>query len=331
MSSTVDSSAILVTGGTGLIGAQVARDLLELGHKPILFDFAPSQANIADIGKRVVVERGDVGDMTDLLTVVRRYDVKRIIHLAAVLTIQTVLKPARSIITNCVGTANVFQLGRLFDMKRVVYSSSAAVYGSRPMYESLLGRHKLTEADPPSPSDPYGNTKLLCEGYAAQAIREGQDIVGLRPVLTFGVASVAGAVSILNRALRDAALTGSGTVTHPWTPGLRINPMYVKDAADLFVKACLHEKKFKQNVYNLGTGEYLAMREMMDLAEKSLPNGGSIRFEGVPAKEGGGIEVPLFNYPDLDSTAIRTELDWTPAYGFEGGARECIQAHLGSR
>lgn len=216
-------------------------------------------------------------------------------------------------------------------MKRVVYASSAAVYGPGPVYEDLLGRHTLTAAAPPMPGDPYGSTKLLFEGYAAQAIREGQHIVGLRLVLTFGVGSVNAAVSILNRAMRDAALTGSGTVTHPWTPEMHIDPMYVKDAADLFVKTCLHVKKFRQPVYNLDTGEYLPMRHMMNLAGKLLPAGACIRFEKTTPAEVGGLKVPLFNYPDLDSSAIRAELDWTPAYGFQGRAGECIQTHLVAR
>ncbi|MBT2301957.1 NAD(P)-dependent oxidoreductase [Variovorax paradoxus] len=316
--------SVLVTGGTGLIGAHVARYLLDRGLKPVLFDAAPSDENIADIRQRVAVERGDVSDLGDLLEVASRHSVSRVIHLAAVLTIQAALKPTRGVAINCIGTSNIFQLSRALGMKRVVYASTAAVYAPRPYYEKLLGRHRVTEDDPPMPGDLYGSTKYVCEGLAAQEIRTGADIVGLRPVMTFGVGRLTGAVGILNQAMRDATLDGRGTVTRPWSPQTSINPMYVKDCADVFVRACLWPARFAREVYNLGTGEYYSIRQMMDLAEKSLPKGASIGFEDVTATEGAGMDVPGFNYADLDSSALRKELDWTPAYGFEAGARECI-------
>jgi nucleoside-diphosphate-sugar epimerase len=186
----------------------------------------------------------------------------------------------------------------------------------------------VTEDDPPIPGDLYGSTKLLCEGLAAQAVREGLDVVGLRPVMTFGVGRLLGAVGIVNRAMRDTALTGHGIVTHPWTPDVKINPMYVKDCADLFVKACLFGKRFKRDIYNLGTGEYYSIREMMDLATKALPAGAKIDFEDKAAVEAGGLEIPRFDYADLDSSALRDELGWKPEYGFEAGAREWIDLYL---
>ena len=327
----VSEGNVLVTGGTGLIGSHVARLLLKEGMRPVLFDAVPSIENVSDIRDRVEIERGDVSDMSDLLDAARRHAVTHVIHLAAVLTIQAALKPARGVGINCIGTSNVFLLARLLGMKRVVYASSAAVYAPRPYYESLLGRHLVSENDPPMPGDLYGATKYLCEGLAGQEIRNGVDIVGLRPVMTFGVGRLNGAVGILNQAVRDATLTGRGIVTQPWQPNTSINPMYVKDCADMFVRTCLRPQRLRREVYNLGTGEYLNIREMMDIALKALPRGASIEFENVASIEGGETDVPVFNYADLDSTALRSELDWTPAYGFEAGMRESIDIYKASR
>ena len=321
------SESVLVTGGTGLIGAHVARRLLAAGCTPVLFDAAPSDANIPDLRGKVTVERGDVSDMTDLLRVVRKHSVERVIHLAAVLTIQAALNPSRALLINCLGTSHIFELARAFAFKRVVYASSAAVYAPRPSYEALLGRHVITEDDLPAPGDLYGSTKSMCEGLGGQAIRDGLDVVGLRPVMTFGVGRLTGAVGILNLAMRDATVTGRGLVTRPWLPDTRINPMYVKDCADLFVKTCLFGKRLAKPVYNLGTGEYYSIREMMDLAVRSMPEGSRIDFEDRSAVEGDGVAVPSFDYADLDSNAIRGELGWTPEYGFGEGARECVETY----
>ena len=293
----------------------------------MLFDAAPSDANIEDLRAKVTVERGDVSDMTDLLRVVRKHSVERVIHLAAVLTIQAALNPSRALLINCLGTSHIFELARAFAFKRVVYASSAAVYASRPSYDALLGRHVVTEDDLPAPGDLYGSTKSMCEGLGGQAVRDGLDVVGLRPVMTFGVGRLTGAVGILNLAMRDATLTGRGLVTRPWLADTRINPMYVKDCADLFVKTCLFGKRLTRPVYNLGTGEYYSIREMMDLAVRSMPEGSRIDFEDRSAVEGGGVAVPSFDYVDLDSSAIRGELGWTPEYGFAEGARECVEVY----
>ena len=322
------SGSVLVTGGTGLIGAHVARKLLAAGCRPVLFDAFPSDANIHDLHGQVTVERGDVSDMTDLLRVVHKHSVDRVIHLAAVLTIEAAVNPSRALLINCLGTSNIFELARAFAFKRVVYASSAAVYASRPRYVALLGRHVVTEEDLPDPGDLYGSTKSLCEGLGAQAVRDGLDVVGLRPVMTFGVGRLTGAVGILNLAMRDATLSGRGVVTQPWLPDTRINPMYAKDCADLFVRTCLFDKRLTKPVYNLGTGEYYSIREMMDLALRSMPQGSRIEFENRSAVEGEGVVVPSFDYADLDSSAIRHELGWTPEYGFAAAARECVATYL---
>jgi UDP-glucose 4-epimerase len=207
----------------------------------------------------------------------------------------------------------------------MVYASSISVYGTRALYQGMFGRGTVNEDDPPLPDNLYGSTKLLCEGLALQARRQGLDVVGLRPVVTYGLGRLTGGAGILNAAMRDAALTGRGVVTQPWLPQARLNTMYVKDCADMFVRTCLHERPLERPVYNMGIGEYLSVREMMDLAEKSLPAGARIDFE-PPSATGGAIE-PL-DLPDVDSSAIRTELSFSSRYSFESAARECIQAYL---
>ncbi|SEJ82614.1 hypothetical protein MAA5396_03354 [Marinovum algicola] len=166
------------------------------------------------------------------------------------------------------------------------------------------------------------------EGLAEQAHREVVDVVGLRPVMTFGFGRLDGAVGILVKAMKDVAETGQGTVTHPWQADTMINPLYSKDAADIFVETLFADRRFKRPIYNLGTGEYLSIREMMDLTVKVAPASGRIDFAEAPASEGGGKETPLFDYADLDSSELRQELNWVPRYGFEAGAADCIEDYL---
>jgi UDP-glucose 4-epimerase len=320
------SSAVLVTGGTGHIGSRVARSLLERGKLPILFDLVPNMGNVRDIVNDVQVEVGDVTEISDLLRAIRRTGAESVIHLGALLTLQVAARPPRGIATNCIGTANVFEVAQALDLRRVVWTSSAAVFGPTSRYEALLGRTTMLDEDPPMPEDLYGSTKYLCEVLSRQYLATGTDIVGLRPVMSYGSGTFSTAVGILNAAIREIAYGRPGTVTHPWSRDARVNSMYVDDMADLIVRACLHDKRLGKPVYNTGMGEYLSIGEMMDLATSLVP-GSKIEFASDPALADQEAAVPHFYYPDLDSSALRAELGWEARYDFLEGARAIIEGY----
>ncbi|MCW2634384.1 MAG: NAD(P)-dependent oxidoreductase [Blastococcus sp.] len=318
----VGGERVLVTGGTGLIGSRVARALLGRGATPVLLDVRPDPGTIAGIADRVLLEAGDVTDAATLLRICREQGITRVVHLAALLTLDTGRDPVESIRTNCIGTANVFGLAAQHDLRRILWTSTAGVYGPRPFYERLLGRHTVDEDDPVAPYDVYGGTKQLCEVLARRFTRDGADIVGLRPVMTFGVGRLPGAVGVLTDAIRDAALRGHGVVGRPWSAAASINPMYVEDCADLIVRAVLHDEPLQRTVYNMGTGEYHGLQAMAEMALAAMPAGARLEF-GDPGS-GPAAHVPEFDYPDVDSTRLRAELDWTPGHDFRSAVAECV-------
>jgi UDP-glucose 4-epimerase len=318
-----DGERVLVTGGTGLIGSHVAKSLLRLGATPVLVDLRPNLDNISGIVDRVHVETGDVTDSSMLVRICRERRVTRVIHLAALLTMDASRDPAESIRTNCIGTASVFGLSREPGIRRTVWTSTAAVYGTRPFYERVLGRHTVDEDDPVAPDNMYAGTKQMCEVLAREFASRGADIVGLRPVMTFGVERFSGAVGVLTQAIRDAVLEGYGVIGPPWSARTSINPMYVKDCADLIVRAVLHDAPLRRNVYNMGSGEYLSLQTMADLALAAMPAGSRIDFGASPS--GQGDQIPQFDFPDLDSSRLRDELEWTPAYDFRSAVAECVE------
>lgn len=321
------TGCVLITGGTGRIGSEVARSVLDHGAQPVLFDIAPNPETVEDIADRVLLRQGDVTDMADLVRVIQELGITRIIHLGALLTLQAVARPTAGIAVNSSGTANIFECARSLDVARVVWASSAAVYGSAAEYQRLLGRAVVSESDPPIPPDLYGATKYLNEVLSDQFIHAGADIVGLRPVMTIGVGGLTTGVGILTKAMRSAALTGRGVVTEPWRADTKINSMDVRDCADIFVETCFAPDRLAQRVYNLGTGEYLGLGEMMDIAASMVP-GASIEFDGSAAAGLAGVYLPTFDYPDLDSSALRTELGWEPTYKFADAARKAMAEYV---
>src|SRR6266699_2193980 len=156
------SMAIMITGGTGFIGAHLARRLLQAGETVVLFDAQPDRQAIQDIAERVTVVRGDVTVLQDLLHAIKAHRVERVVHLAYIVGPENEQHPPRALHINCVGTNNVFEAARLEGLQRVVWASSVAVYGPRSYY----GKADLDEDDPPQPTRVYGACKLFNEHMA---------------------------------------------------------------------------------------------------------------------------------------------------------------------
>ncbi len=105
--------SILITGGTGFIGATLSRKLLERGHDVVLFDVEPNYKIINDIQDGVKIIRGDITLPMDILDVVKRYEVKDVFHLAALLSDTAEKAPLSAFRVNVEGTVNVLEAAKL--------------------------------------------------------------------------------------------------------------------------------------------------------------------------------------------------------------------------
>ncbi|MBL8774000.1 MAG: UDP-glucose 4-epimerase GalE [Phenylobacterium sp.] len=149
---------VLVTGGAGYIGAHTAKALYERGHQPVVYDNLSS-------GFREAVRwgpfvHGDIRDRARLTDAIDAHGVTAVIHFAGLIEVgRSVARPDLFWDVNVGGTAGVLEAMRARNVPRLVFSSSAAVYGQS-------GRDALApirEADPKAPSSPYGDTKLAGE------------------------------------------------------------------------------------------------------------------------------------------------------------------------
>jgi nucleoside-diphosphate-sugar epimerase len=121
--------SILITGGTGFIGAGLARRLLGRGEDVVLFDLVPRIERVADIKDKVKVIQGDLKVWPEVLNVVKENNVNGIFHLGAMLSLPSEDNPWASFQTNIAGTMHVLEAARLFDVKRMVFASSGGTYG----------------------------------------------------------------------------------------------------------------------------------------------------------------------------------------------------------
>ncbi|WP_214835599.1 UDP-glucose 4-epimerase GalE [Exiguobacterium sp. s36] len=156
-------NTILVTGGAGYIGTHTVLQLLETGHDVIVVDnLSNSRREALDrvealTGKSVTFYLGDILDRELLEQIFLTHTIDAVIHFAGLKAVgESVSEPLRYYENNVVGTTVLLEVMNAFDVKRIVFSSSATVYG-------MPERTPIDESFPLSATNPYGRTKLMIE------------------------------------------------------------------------------------------------------------------------------------------------------------------------
>jgi UDP-glucose 4-epimerase len=149
------SGAILVTGGAGYIGSHVVLQLVEAGERVVVLDDLSTGFREAVIGAELVV--GNVGDQQLVERVLREHPVDTVMHFAArTIVPESVADPLRYYGNNTCATRNLLACCREAGVARIVFSSTAAVYGIPP-------GGIADEDTPTAPINPYGTSKLMSE------------------------------------------------------------------------------------------------------------------------------------------------------------------------
>ena len=258
--------SIMVTGGTGFVGARVTRRLVEQGHEVVCFDQFPPRGGLHPYLDRMKVYRGDVTEMAQIMEAVRTHGVSRIIHMAAVLAPDSEERPHHAMYVNIQGTNNVFEVARWTGIERVVYASSIAYYGLQEPY----GERPVTEDDVSHPISVYGMTKVVNEFAAQQYVRRfGLDLRGIRICSVFGHGRALGITGLIGGGLISLPAVGE-PVELPFEPKLPMPLIYVEDAAEIFVRAALSDS-LKSPVYISG-GRLATLGELADLVKSFIPD-----------------------------------------------------------
>lgn len=162
---------ILVTGGAGYIGSHTCVELLNAGHDVTVLDnFCNSQIEALErvqriTGKKPALVEGDIRDAATLVQTLRRSGASAVIHFAGLKAVgESVEKPLTYYDNNVVGTVRLLEAMTECDVKTLVFSSSATVYGDPQQLP-------LTEQHPLSATNPYGQSKLVIENMLRDLYR----------------------------------------------------------------------------------------------------------------------------------------------------------------
>ncbi|HEV8719059.1 MAG TPA: NAD(P)-dependent oxidoreductase [Candidatus Binatia bacterium] len=265
------NKGILVTGGSGLVGAYAVAMLLERGERPLVFDVALNERLLNAVGvdtAKVTLIRGDMMDLPAIISAIRDNECDRIIHLAAFLGEEVQRRPYSGVRLNFMGTVNVFEAARLEKVSRVVFPSSGTVY----LGSLGEGLSKVDESIPMNPPSVYAATKASCEFMGrAYAKRYGFEFICLR--YTGGLygpspAALKATREIAIQQMIRAAVKGEpAKINWPYGPA---EILYGKDAAKGTVLAVLKDK-FKDTLFHIGNGKMVSGDDIADAIRKKFP------------------------------------------------------------
>jgi len=283
---------ILVTGGAGYIGSHIVKELLDQGYFPITIDNLSQGHRDAVLGGDFI--GGDIGDATLLRSIFQKHAIDAVIHMAASSIVsESVANPKKYYQNNVVNGLNLLETMLEFNVKKIVFSSTAAVYGE-PKEIPITEEHLC------NPTNPYGWSKFMFE----QVLKDFDKAYGLK-YISLRYFNAAGAhpngllkerhspethliPNILKATQEGRPVEIYGT-DYPTPDGTCIRDyIHVCDLAKahiLSLKKLIHMSE--SSYYNLGNGAGVSVKEVIKAVEnilrKEIPIKISNRRPGDPA------------------------------------------------
>lgn len=272
---------IVITGGAGFIGSNIARVLCDENDVTVIDNLLTGKyENISDIADRIRFVRSDIKDIDMLRKEFESVDF--VLHQAAIPSVQrSVDDPITTNMTNVEGTLNVLVACKDCNVKKVVFASSSSVYGDDPEIPKK-------ETFAPKPMSPYAITKLAGE-YYCKVFHEiyGLETIALRYFNVFGPgqdpnSDYAAVIPKFVKAIRSCerpVVFGDGEQTRDF--------VFVQDVVRANVLACL-SKVAAGKVLNIATGKGTSLNQLLDTLERAIdvkispiytdPMSGDIRY-----------------------------------------------------
>lgn len=299
--------AYLVTGGTGFIGSWVVKSLLERGHKVVAFDLVPGRHALDQVvGARageVTIVQGDFTHMHRVIETVRQHKITHIAHIGAAGLNLCNANPPYSVQVNGVAFANLLEICRMEGIERMVWASSAGVFGG------AHGTKAVPNDAPFNPRNVYAGLKVLGETLAAQYHdMHGVDAIGLRYTFVNGHGMPNHLGGQMIRELCEKTALGQ-PASVPWGDD---SPdwLWGGDAGEATALA-LEAPPTKSRAFNI-PGDHRPMTEAVAYVKSLLPDA-DIALK--PGKMG-------FNR--FDGSVAAKEIGYTPKWTMEMQLRERI-------
>tara|TARA_B100000029_G_scaffold510424_1_gene601862 strand:+ start:173 stop:1156 length:984 start_codon:yes stop_codon:yes gene_type:complete len=316
---------ILVTGGAGYIGSHVALRLIEEGHQVSIIDNLIT-GNESLIPKEALFLKCDINNKEKITNLLNNHKYDLIIHFAAFIQVEESVKnPGKYFKNNRDNTIDFFKTCYENKLTNIIFSSTAAVYGSQKNNLPISEKMEL------KPVNPYGKSKLDVENFLFKnsnifnyIVLRYFNVAGADPELRSGLISnhsshlikITSEVAVGKR--DKVTIFGNDYTTHDGT-AIR-DYIHVSDLADIHINTLnLLNKNKESNIFNCGYGKGYSVKEVIDTAN-NITNG-SINYEYGDRRLGDSevliSDVSKLNnfinwkpkYNDLN-TILKTSIDW---------------------
>jgi len=258
----------LVTGGAGFIGSHVARHLRSMDHQVIILDDL-SGGFIENVPKDCIYIEGSITNVALIQSIFEKYSIDYIYHLAAYAAegLSHFIRKF-NYENNLIGSINLINAAINHNVKRFIFTSSIAVYGTQEL--------PLRESQRPQPEDPYGIAKYAVEMDLENAHKMfGLEYTIFRPHNVYGPGQNIGdkyrnVVGIfMNQLLKDEPLTifGDGNQTRAFT--------YIDDVAP-YIAASYAFAKAKNQLFNIGSAAENTVNDLAALVQKAMKKEGKV-------------------------------------------------------
>jgi UDP-glucose 4-epimerase len=308
-------SSFLLTGGGGFIGSNIVKRLLSKGHKVRVIDnfSTGKRENLAPFGDNpnfqlFEVDLRDIHSMEDTGAVL---GVDYVLHQGALPSVpRSILDPVTTNNVNILGTLNILELSRKFNVKRVVYASSSSVYGDNKTLPKV-------EDMPVSPISPYAISKYAGERYCQVYYKiYGLETVCLRYFNVFGLnqdptsqySSVIPKFIHLMKKGEPPVIFGDGKQTRDFT--------YVENNVEANLLACYADDAAGE-VFNIACGERYTLLELVDLLNNLLDVNVKPKFD---AARPGEVKHSLAGIEKA-----KKFLKFSPIVNFKDGLKRTIE------
>ncbi|MFQ6022109.1 MAG: NAD-dependent epimerase/dehydratase family protein [Acidiferrobacterales bacterium] len=298
--------AIFITGGYGHIASWAAFLLAKQGRQVIVYDKrdnAPDYLN--EVSNNIEFIKGDVLDLEALTDAFKTHDgeIEGVIHTVAIMGEQVQLNPHHNMSVNIMGLVNVLEASRSCKIKKIVYTSTGAVYGA---VDGLV-----PESSPPNPPDLYAATKISAEYLGAQYGRAfGIDFRVGRLYFVYGPGKYPSRFIKLYQ-LAFGALEGIEGLKADKGADQRVDFTYVEDAARGIV-LLFDAKNLGNKTFNIAMGQAHTVGEAAELAQ---------RYTHFPVRIDIGPGELMRRSEALDISRAVSELGYQPQYSLEEGVK----------
>ena len=316
------SKKILVTGGAGFIGSHLCEKLLENDYNVICVDsfndyYDPriKGDNIADSlkNKNFTLVRGDILDKECLDSIFSKYDIHKVVHLAAIAGVSSsLINPQEYIDVDIKGTVNLLEIVKKYKVDQFIFGSSSSVYGIN--YKIPFAEEDRIDLQ----ISPYATAKRCAELYCAT-----YHYLYRIPVTILRFFTVYGPRQRPDMAIykftklmsqgESISMFGDGKSERDYT--------YIDDIVDGIIKAI--QKNFKFEIFNLGNSKTIKLRKLIELIAQRLNT--DVKIQQFPERAG---DVYI-TYADI--SRAKRMLEYEPLTSVEEGIENFITWYLKKR